>query len=270
MTQDWVPQSVDINVPSAARIYDFMLGGAHNFPVDREFGAKLEQTMPGLRQAAKVNRAFLGRAIRFMAAEGIRQFLDIGSGIPTVGNVHEITQAIAPECRVVYVDRDPVAVAHSELMLAGNDRAAIIQADMRDPDYIFADPQTQRLLNFEEPVGLLMLLMLHWIPDESNLLGLLTQYRDALPSGSYLAITHATSDDQRKDLTEATQIIERSKSPDQMNLRTHAEILPMFGNFELLEPGLVGCAGWRPGGPVDISSEVEMNSLVYAGVARKP
>lgn len=267
--QAWVPKSVDMSVPSMARTYDFMLGGGHNFAVDREVGVKIERAMPGLRQAARVNRAFLGRVVRFMMSQGIRQFLDIGSGIPTVGNVHQIAQHEDPECHVVYVDRDPVAVAHSELMLADNDNAAVVHADMREPDSILSSPEARRLLNLDEPVGLLMLLMLHWVPDDSDPLGLLARYRDPLAGGSYLAITHVTDDHQDEKLTEATGIIERSKSPDQVTLRTHDQILPMFGDFELVEPGLVGCAMWRPVSPVDIADDSEMNMLVYAGAARK-
>jgi hypothetical protein len=267
--QDWVPQGVDTSVPSMARVYDFMLGGGHNFAVDRGVGAQIEVAMPGLRQAARVNRAFLGRVVRFMAGQGVRQFLDIGSGIPTVGNVHQIAQREDPECHVVYVDRDPVAVAHSELMLMANDRAAVVQADMRDPESILGSPEVRRLLNFDEPVGLLMLLVLHWVPDEADLLNLLDRYQRPLAAGSYLAITHVTGDNQGEGLGQATEAIERSKSPDQVNLRTHAEICKMFGDFELIEPGLVGCALWRPGGPGDISDSPDMNMLVYGGVGRK-
>jgi hypothetical protein len=268
--QDWVPPSVDTSVPSMARTYDFMLGGGHNFAVDREVGAQISKAMPGLGHAARVNRAFLGRAVRYMTDNGIRQFLDIGSGIPTVSNVHEVAQDADPECRVVYVDRDPVAVAHSELMLADNDRAAVVHADMRDPEGILGSPQVKRLLNFDEPIGLLMLLMLHWIPDEDDPPGLMARYRDALPGGSLLAMTHVTGDHQGENLTEATDVIKRSKSPDQVNLRTYKQVTGLFDGFELIEPGLVGCGEWRPRGPGDIADEPDMNMLVYAGVGRKP
>ncbi|WP_375336721.1 SAM-dependent methyltransferase [Amycolatopsis sp. SID8362] len=266
---EWVPPGVDISVPSMARTYDFMLGGGHHFAVDRAVGEQIERAMPGLRDAARVNRAFLGRAVRFMTAQGIRQFLDIGSGIPTVANVHEVAQAQDPDCRVVYVDRDPVAVAHSELMLAGNDRAAIVQADMRDPEKIFDAPQVRALLDFEKPVGLLMLLMLHWVPDESGPLELVGRYGAALAPGSFLAITHVTGDHQGENLEEATEAIKESRSPDQVNLRTHAQVTELFTGFEIVEPGLVGCGEWRPAGPADISAAAEMNMLVYAGIGRK-
>lgn len=267
--QDWVPKSVDVTVPSSARLYDYLLGGAHNFAVDREIGVRVEQHMPHVRSAARINRAFLGRAVRFMMAQGIRQFLDIGSGIPTVANVHEVAQAEDPSARVVYVDRDPVAVAHSELILFANERAGIVQADMRDPDSILNSSEVRRLLNFDEPVGLLMLLMLHWVPDEHDPWSLMVRYREALPSGSYLAITHLTSDNISEETRTATAAMNRTGG-DQVVERTSERIAEMFGDFELVEPGLVPFAHWRPSGPGDISDDPEMNLLAYAGVARKP
>ncbi|ASR39294.1 hypothetical protein BAY61_14655 [Prauserella marina] len=272
MTEDhaWIPDGVDISVPSMARTYDYLLGGGHNFAVDREIGDKIERVMPGLRHAARVNRAFLARAVRFMMDSGIRQFLDIGSGIPTVANVHEVAQGRDPECRVLYVDRDPVAVAHSELILTGNERAAVLNADMREPEAIFASSAARNLLDLDEPVGLLMLLMLHWIPDDSDPAGLMKRYLAPLASGSQLAMTHVSADHQGDNLTEATDVIKKSKSPDQVNARGHAEITALFAGFELVEPGLVGCGEWRPRGPADISDKPDMNMLVYGGVGRKP
>ncbi|MEV0680782.1 SAM-dependent methyltransferase [Actinosynnema sp. NPDC050436] len=265
---DWVPHSVDVSVPSIARAYDFMLGGAHNFAVDREIALKIDRMMPGLRAGARVNRAFLGRAVRFMAARGIRQFLDIGSGIPTVSNVHEVAQAVDPACRVVYVDRDPIAVAHSELMLTGNDRAAIVRADMRDVEGVLGSPQVAELLDLTEPVGLLMMLMLHWIPDEWGPGELVARYRDALAPGSYLAASHVSADHVGRPMHTAAEMIRDSGSRDRMTVRDHTGILALFDGFELVEPGLVGCAEWRPEGPGDISDEPDMNMLLYAGVGR--
>ncbi|MEU4246982.1 SAM-dependent methyltransferase [Amycolatopsis sp. NPDC026612] len=246
-----------------------MLGGGHNFAVDRAVGDEIERVMPGLRESARVSRAFLGRAVRYLAGQGIRQFLDIGSGIPTVGNVHEVAQAQHPDCRVVYVDHDPVAVAHSELMLASNDRAAVVHADMRDPEKILDSPELRGLLDLDEPVGLLMLLMLHWIPDEHGPSELVGRYRDALAPGSFLALTHVTGDHQGENLAEATEVIKESRSPDQVTLRTHAEVSRLFAGFEIVDPGLVGCGEWRPSGPADIAGAAAMNMLVYAGIGRK-
>jgi hypothetical protein len=167
------------------------------------------------------------------------------------------------------VDRDPVAVAHSELLLAGNDRAAIVQADMRDPEKILESPQVRGLLDLREPVGLLMLLMLHWIPDESDPLELVGRYREALADGSYLAVTHVTGDHQGENLSEATDVIKESRSPDQVTLRTHDQVTALFTGFEIVEPGLVGCGEWRPAGRADISDASAMNMLVYAGIGGK-
>nr|WP_258907196.1 SAM-dependent methyltransferase [Actinokineospora sp. UTMC 2448] len=267
---EWIPPSVDVSVPSMARTYDFLLGGAHNFAVDRELAAHVERVMPDARSAARVSRAFLGRTVQFMVGQGIRQFLDIGSGIPTVANVHEVAQAADPECRVVYVDKDPIAVAHSELMLVDNDRAAIVHADMRDPDSILDHPQTRRLLDFDQPVGLLVLMMLHWLPDEADPWALMARYRDPLAPGSHLAITHVTADNQDERLTEVTDLIKESRSADQLTERPHDQVVALFGDFELVEPGLVGCAAWRPAGRGDIADAAEMNMVIYGGVARKP
>jgi S-adenosyl methyltransferase len=271
MTQrNWIPQSVDVSVPSMARTYDFLLGGAHNFAVDRELAGQVERVMPDARSAARVSRAFLGRVVRFLVAQGIRQFLDIGSGIPTAANVHEVAQGASPECRVVYVDKDPVAVAHSELLLTDNDRATIVQADMREPESILDNPETRGLLDFDQPVGLLLLMMLHWLPDEADPWALVARYRDALAPGSYLAITHVTGDNEEHGVGEVSGLIKESRSADQLTERTHAQVLALFGDFELVEPGLVGCAAWRSAGPGDISDTPEMNRVIYGGVARKP
>ncbi|HEX3785441.1 MAG TPA: SAM-dependent methyltransferase [Pseudonocardiaceae bacterium] len=253
-----------------ARAYDYLLGGAHNFAVDREVAEAAERIMPRSREIARLNRAFLRRGVLFLVESGIRQFLDIGSGVPTVGNVHEIAQEADPECRVVYVDKDPVAVAHSELMLQGNDRTAIIQADLRDPDYILGHQHTNRLLDFSEPIGLLTVMMLHFVPDSSAPKKVLGQYRDAVVSGSYLMISHVTADQRADQITEAAKAIKDSKSPDQLAYRSHAEVVDFFAGFDLVEPGVVGCGLWRPTRPGDISNDVDVNAHVYGGIGVKP
>jgi S-adenosyl methyltransferase len=267
--QNWVPQSVDVSVPSAARVYDYLLGGAHNFAVDREMGDKAEQMMPNSRSAARLNRAFLRRAVRYMTDQGVRQFLDIGSGIPTVANVHEVAQDEAPSSRVVYVDRDPVAVAHGELIVAGNDRVGVLQADMRDPDSILGSAEAKRLLDFDEPIGLLMLFMVHWVPDDADPQSLLKRYRDALPSGSFLAISHMAGDHVNEEARAVTDRMARSGGGG-VAYRDRAAIESFFGEFELVEPGLVKYAEWRPSGPGDISDDPAVNRIAFAGVGRKP
>ncbi|MGH3782855.1 MAG: SAM-dependent methyltransferase [Pseudonocardiaceae bacterium] len=266
-SQDWVPQSIDTTVPNAARVYDYFLDGAHNFAADRVMANKLQQVLPGIRDAIRINRAFLRRAVLYMVDSGIRQFLDIGSGIPTVGNVHEIAQRADPECRVVYVDKEPVAVAHCGLLLAGNDRAAAIQANLRDVEDILDHPQTKRLLDLDQPVGLLMLALLHFVPDSRDPVGTVARYRDWLAPGSYLALSHATADGKAAGLTEAAQCYQNTRDP--VYLRSHEEVLRLFAGFELAEPGLISCAFWRPSGPGDVSDSAEINTTIYGAVGRK-
>src|SRR5262249_12253678 len=191
---DWAPEGIDLDAPSVARAYDYMLGGAHNFAIDREWARSFLTVLPDFRVIARANRAFLHRAVRFMVDAGIRQFLDVGSGIPTVGNVHEIAQETHPECRVVYVDIDPVAVTHSRQILAGNDRAVVIQEDLRDPDAILRHPDTEALLDLSQPLGLMLVAVLPAIPNQDNPHDIVARLRDAWPSASYLAISPGTAD----------------------------------------------------------------------------
>ncbi|MGH3788454.1 MAG: SAM-dependent methyltransferase [Pseudonocardiaceae bacterium] len=264
---DWVPCGVETTVPNAARVYDYWLDGAHNFAADRAMAGKVEQAMPEIREAVRIHRSFLRRVVLFMVDQGIRQFLDIGSGIPTVGNVHEVAQRADPQCRVVYVDKEPVAVAHSELLLERNDQAVAIRADLRDAEDVLDHPETNRLLNFDQPIGLLMLLVLHFVPDSWDPVGILTRYRDRLGSGSYLALSHVTADGNPAGLAEVVQLY--NNTPEPLYLRSHPEVLRLFDGFELVEPGLVGCAHWRPSGPGDITGNPEMGKLPYGGVGRK-
>jgi hypothetical protein len=262
------PAEIDINVPNVARLYDYFLGGAHNFTADRLFAAKVERTFPGVRDIVRLNRAFLRRAVLFMIDAGIRQFLDIGSGVPTVGNVHEIAQAANPECRVVYVDKDPVAVAHSQQLLTGNNNAVAIQADIRDPDGIVSRAETRELLNFDEPIGLLNLLIWHFVPDADDPIGLIGRYRDILAQDSYLAITHLT-DDGKPGVFNDLVVESVRRGTDEATPRTYEQVMSMFAGFELLEPGVVPTHVWRPAGPGDFTTNVDANTIFYAGVGRR-
>ena len=190
----WVPQGLDTGKPSAARLYDYLLGGGHNFAGDRALAEKFLQAQPNARTIARLNRAFLRRVVLFMMDRGIRQFLDLGSGIPTVGNVHEIAQKADPEAHVVYVDFEEVAVAHSQLILEGNDNAGVVQADMCRPDDVLSDPVVKDLIDFSQPVGLLMVAVLHFVSDEKGPAEVVARYRDAMPSGSLIALSHLTAD----------------------------------------------------------------------------
>jgi hypothetical protein len=183
--------------------------------------------------------------------------------------VHEIAQEAAPDSRVVYVDRDPIAVAHSELMLADNGRAAVVEGDMRDPAGVLSHPVTRSLLDFDEPVGVLFLLVLHWVADEDEPAGLVSQYRAVMAPGSHLALTHMTDDIQEAKISAVAGVVRGSRGAGQVFPRTREEIATMFGDFTLLEPGLVPTGTWRPGGVGDISDDPEMNELSFAGIARK-
>ncbi|GGU25218.1 hypothetical protein GCM10010178_16740 [Lentzea flava] len=250
-------------------MYDYWLGGGHNFASDRALAEKILQIMPGVRDAARLNRSFLRRAALHMVERGVRQFLDIGSGIPTVGNLHEIVQAEAPDARVVYVDRDPVAVAHSELMLAGNANTAVVQADLRDIDEIFASDPVQKLIDPGQPVGLFMLLVLHFVPDEWDPAAIVGRYRDRLAPGSYLALSHASAEAKPAGMDEAVQTYNVKSSQNQAFPRTHEQVLAFFDGFDLVEPGLVGCPSWRPDGEGDFAANEEINEVPFAGVAVK-
>ncbi|HEX8869178.1 MAG TPA: SAM-dependent methyltransferase [Lentzea sp.] len=265
----WVPPGVDTTVPSPARVYDYWLGGGHNFAPDRALAEKILQIMPGVRDAARLNRSFLRRAALYMVEQGVTQFLDIGSGIPTVGNLHEIVQAEVPDARVVYVDRDPVAVAHSELILAGNPNTAVIQADLRDLDAIFDAGSTRKLIDFDQPVGLFMLLLLHFVPDEWDPAAIVGEYRDRLVPGSFLALSQASAEAKPDGMDEAVQTYNTKSSQNQAFPRTHDEVLAFFDGFDLVEPGLVTCPSWRPDGEGDFAADSEVNEVPFAGVAVK-
>jgi S-adenosyl methyltransferase len=241
----WVPERVDLERASVARVYDYNLGGAHNFAVDREVAEQLNAVIPDLPLIQRANRSFLRRAVRFLSAAGIRQFLDLGSGIPTVGNVHEIAQRTAPESRVVYVDVDPVAVAHGQALLAGNERVVSIQADLREPDKVLADPQVRRVLDFTAPMAVLTVAVLHFVADDEDPEGVVGRYRDAVVPGSFLVISHATQEgEQRQRAEEAMTVAARNKIPG--TLRDRGAVGRLFAGFELVEPGLVYTTEWRP------------------------
>ncbi|HEX3790864.1 MAG TPA: SAM-dependent methyltransferase [Pseudonocardiaceae bacterium] len=264
VSTDWVPETVDTTRPNAARVYDWYLQGAHNFSVDRDFGRRAEELLPDVKRVALMNRQFLGRAVRELSDLGVTQFLDLGSGIPTVGNVHQIAQRINPEARVVYVDNEAVAVAHSQLILQDNENADIVAGDVRDPAAVLGSPIAQRLLDFSQPVGIIMCTILHFILDKDDPHGIVRRYRDACSTGSYLAISHGTTDN-RPDLQAFGDAYRETANA--VNLRPRDQVMPFFDGYELIEPGLVFTPAWRPDIPVD--PDEAARSGVYAGVGRK-
>jgi hypothetical protein len=262
-----VPEGVDPGKASVARIYDAMLGGEHNYAIDREALAAFTAIDPQVRALARANRAFLGRAVRFRAGSGVRRFQDRGCGIPPQGNVHEVAQAAAPGAQVVYVDNDPVAVAHSASLLAGNPRADIVSADIRDPEEVLGSPQVRALIDAGEPVALLMITILHFITHEEDPAQLVAAYRDALPPGSWLAMSHATDQD-RPDTAAAVGQLYRSRATSPVTARSYGEIATLFDGFTLADPGLVYVPLWRPD-PGEQLPDRPSEFWVYAGVGRK-
>lgn len=251
----WVPPGIDTTKANVARVYDYWVGGDHNFQADRDLARTLIALDPNTRAIARANRAFLGRVVRFLAGQaGIRQFLDIGSGIPTQDNVHQVAQHTAPGSRVVYVDSDETAVAHSRLLLEGNPSATIIEGDLREPAKILADPQTQLLLDFTQPVAVLLVAVLHFIPDTGQAAGIVATLRDALAPGSYLVIGHACRDEQ-PSLATSFEAVYNSRVTTQLAVRTREEIAGLCDGFTLLDPGLVWIPQWRPEDPGDVPED---------------
>lgn len=243
MTESWIPDDVDVSEPSSARMYDYYLGGAHNFAVDRKAADRVLEAMPFTAVGAQTNRAWLRRAVRFLVEAGVRQFLDLGSGTPTVGNVHEIAQDIDPRVRVVYVDVDPVATAHARRLLTGNDQAWAVNADVRDVAGVLEQAREQ--LDPGEPVALLASAVLHFIPDSDRPGELLDGYFAGLPEGSYLALSHMSPigrpADEIKQFTDAY-----AQTPNPVTLRDRDAIAALLSGVELVEPGLVRLPFWRP------------------------
>jgi S-adenosyl methyltransferase len=237
------PPGVDPAVPTAARMYDYFLGGHDNFAADRAAADFLTSAAPAAPLTARANRAFLGRAVRFLAGEaGVRQFLDLGAGLPTQDNVHQVARLLAPDARVVYVDSDPMVVAHARALDLG-DATAVIQADLRDAGRILEHPETRRLIDFSQPVAVLCLAALHFIggPEAG---AAVARFRLGLSPGSYLVLSHAHGDPQSREYSAGTQAYSSTANP--ITMRSRAEILAFFDGLDLVEPGLVRAQEWRP------------------------
>jgi len=265
-----LPPEIDTSRPHSARMYDYFIGGKNHFAADRETAAEVLRHNPAIRIAARENRAFLGRAVRYLAAEaGIRQFLDIGTGLPTTNNVHEVAQRVAPSSRVVYVDNDPLVLAHARALLTSSPegRTAYIDADLREPEAILSNPVTREVLDFSRPVALMLVAILHFAPDDFKPARIIETLVDALPAGSYLAASHLVTD-HAHDTAGAAQQVMRSAGIA-MQRRDSAEFARLaFSGLELVPPGVVLVSEWRPDEPGPRPAPDEVNC--YAGVARKP
>jgi hypothetical protein len=249
---DWAPNEIDLERPSIARVYDYWLGGAHNFAADRALANEAVEIMPSLRSAILTNRAFLRRAVRYLASAGVRQFLDLGSGIPTVGNVHEVARQSAPGSRVVYVDLDPVAVAHSRSLLAGDEQVRVLQADIRQPKDVLESAEVKDLLDLDEPVAVLMVALLHFVPDSEDPAGIIAGYRDRLAPGSHLALSQLGTEpgEEPEGWQRYRDLYAASVTP--LSSRNGAEVAAFFNGFDLVDPGVTRIPLWHPESPDDL------------------
>lgn len=265
-TGNLIPDTLQ-DLPSAARMYDYFLGGAHNFEVDRRAAEAITAIYPDMPYIMRVNRAFLRRAVAYLLEQGVTQFLDVGSGIPTVGNVHEAAQAEYPDARVVYVDMDPIAVAHSQTILRGNPNARIIQADARRPRELLERPEVRDFIDLNRPVAVLLVAVLHFVLDDQEATAMATALRGALPVGGYFVVSHATLDGLPDTAHEIVAQYARTANPT--IARSHAQVTAYFEGLTLVEPGVVFAPLWRPEGPDDLFLNEPGRSGVWAGVARR-
>jgi O-methyltransferase involved in polyketide biosynthesis len=261
-----LPNGIDTSVPHPARVYDYWLGGKDNFEADRRAAEAGYRAFPGILQSVQANRAFLARAIRHLVTEaGVRQFLDVGSGLPTARNTHEIAQEKAPESRVVYVDNDPVAVMHASVLLHSSPegRTDFLLADARDPAAILV--QAAATLDFSKPVAVMILGVLHFLPDDDQVAAIAATFKDAIAPGSHLVISHLASDIEPKAVAEFGRKL-RQHGVAQDAQRTRAQVTALFSGLDLLDPGVVPVSRWRP----DTDAEAGAVTILWGGVARKP
>ena len=255
------------DIPSAARVYDYLLGGKDNYPADRAVAESMIAQLPNVRLAVQWNRAFLRRLVRYLVGEaGIRQIVDIGAGLPSVGNTHEIALLAHQDTKVVYVDHDPVVLAHARNMLQGIANTAIIEQDLLDPDAILADPVLLDLIDFTQPVAFLYLSILHFVSDEADPAGIIARLLDPFPSGSYVAISHATPDTV-PEVNDVQRVFD--EATEQAHVRTRAGVAKLVGGMEIVEPGLAWPPEWRPDPGDEIPANVA-ESYYCVVVAKKP
>lgn len=266
----WTGKGIDPSVPNAARMYDYWLGGKDNYPADRAAAEKITEVFPGSAQACRDNRSFLRRSVRFLADAGIRQFIDIGSGLPTADNTHQIAHQVAPDARIVYVDYDPVVYVHAMALLAKGERSVIaFQGDVREPESIIAAPQVRGHIDFSRPLAFLCVAVMHFIEDEDKPYQVMQVLRDAMPPGSYLALSHITPEHASPGAVAVAREVYAGASA-RIAPRTRAEITGLFDGLELVEPGLVDINDWHPGlstgKPPDESGR---ETYIYGAVAGK-
>ncbi|WP_432923796.1 SAM-dependent methyltransferase [Microbispora sp. CA-135349] len=264
-----VPQGVDPNTPSIARMYDYFLGGKDNFKADREAAKKMISLVPNVREFARANREFLGRIVRFLAQQGIDQFLDVGAGLPTQQNVHQVAQAVAPQARVAYVDNDPIVLVHGRALLADSPGTIVVQGDINAPEAILGDADLRAHLDLSRPIAVLMLSVLNVVPDDAKAEAIVATFRAAMAPGSYLVISHGYTGQVGSRTDREVREVYRRSSAGSSKPRDHAQIAAYFDGLELLEPGIVPVAAWRP--EQEWEAEVDLSRPnILAAVGRVP
>jgi O-methyltransferase involved in polyketide biosynthesis len=238
----------DPTTPNIARMYDYFLGGKDNFAVDRQAGDQVTELAPEVPLIARENRRFLDRVVRFLVDAGIRQFIDIGTGLPTQGHVHEILQRIAPDARVAYIDNDPVVVTHGQALLSGRGQTTVINADLRNPHEILTSPALAQLIDLRRPVAILLMAVLHFIDDDDQARHVIVQLTEAITPGSYLALSHAVSDTRPDTMAQLASVYREGpmKGAKAQDLRTRSEVVQLLDGLDIIEPGIVHLPAWRP------------------------
>jgi O-methyltransferase involved in polyketide biosynthesis len=265
--RSWIPEGMLLDKPNPARLYDYLLGGFHNFAADRELGDGIEKFYPQVRVSTVAQRAFVRRAIGFLVDQGIDQFLDIGSGLPTAGNVHQIAQAADPNAHVVYVDNDPVVLAHSQILLQDDPNTTLICVDLRDTDAILSHQAVVDLFDFSRPLAVTLNAVLHYITDDAQAQAAVRGLIDPLVPGSYAVISHISYDGAAQEVLEQGREFYRAAAD--IRVRTREQIRQFFAGLELVEPGLVRAPLWRPEGPDDVLLEHPQHWIGFVGVGRK-
>jgi hypothetical protein len=269
MDDEQAPAGVDPTVPSVARMYDYYLDGKDNFASDREAAENVIKAVPGIREMARANRAFLSRAVTEIAGHGVRQFLDIGSGLPTQENVHQVVHRTTPEARVVYVDNDPIVMAHGRALLEDNPYTTVIQADMREPKALLDHPEIRARIDFDQPVAVLLLAMIHFIPDDEAAATTIAEVRKKLVPGSYLMLSHGYAGNLPEETIAEGKGAYRSTSAGSVTLRTPAHLAAYTDGLEVLDPGIVPVQAWRP--EFEGDAEYDLGKPAILGVvARVP
>jgi hypothetical protein len=267
MEPGFAASAIDTSKPHPARMYDAYLGGKDNYPVDRDAVRQVLRDFPEAPATARANRAFLGRAVRFLAGQaGIRQFLDIGTGIPSAGNVHEVAAQIAPDAKVAYVDNDPIVHVHASALLTGSGTTSIVLADLRNPEAVLAHPKLTSLIDFTQPVGLLLVAILHFLTDQEDPAAIVATLRDALPAGSHLALSHGTLDFHPPGAAAQAAAAYRNATAPFIP-RTRQQVSAFFDGFDLIDPGLIQAPLWHPDGKPPRPKDLEKIGI-YAGIGR--